>query len=212
MQRAVAHILVAGVLSLAGSMGSTAVRAGTIIDDWASVKPEPAPELKPVTVEPKTTALLVMELVKGGCNNDRRPRCVASIPAIAKLLGNARAKGMTVIHTLPGTGSVADILSEVAPKADEKVVTGTQKFLHTDLEKSLKDKGATTVIIVGTAAHSAVFYASREAAYSGFKVIVPVDGASSENLFAEQATAWLLTHAPGLAAQTTLTKTDMMKF
>jgi nicotinamidase-related amidase len=212
MRLAVTQCLVGGALSLAGSMGSPAVDAATIIDEWASVKPEPAPELKPVTVDAKTTALLVMELVKGSCNNDRRPRCVASIPAVAKLLDDARAKGMTIIHTLPGTGTVADILPAVAPKGDEKVVTGTQKFLRTDLGKTLKDKGIATVIIVGTAAHGAVLYASKEATFNGLKVIVPVDGASSENLYAEQAAAWLLTHAPGLAAQTTLTKVDMMKF
>jgi hypothetical protein len=38
--------------------------AQTIIDEWSSVKAPPAPELKPVTVDPKTTALLVMDLIK----------------------------------------------------------------------------------------------------------------------------------------------------
>lgn len=214
MQRAVAQYLVVGVLSMAGSMGSTSVNAATIIDDWANVKAEPAPELKPVTIDTKTTALLVMDLVKGSCNNERRPRCVASTPAIARLLNEARTKGMTVIHTVAGSGTVADILPDVAPKGDEKVITGTkaQKFLGSDLEKILKDKSITTVITVGTAAHGAVLYTSSEAAFRGFKVIVPVDGASSENLYAEQAVAWLLTHAPGVAAQTTLTKIDMIKF
>src|SRR5712671_7943119 len=32
--------------------------AGDIVADWATVKTPPAPELKPVTVDPKTTALL----------------------------------------------------------------------------------------------------------------------------------------------------------
>ena len=57
--------------------------AQTIIDEWQSVKAPPAPELKAVTLDPKTTALLVMDLVKQTCNNERRPRCVASIPKIA---------------------------------------------------------------------------------------------------------------------------------
>jgi len=73
--------------------------AATIIDEWASVKPEPAPELKPVTVDPKTTALLVMDLVKGSCNAQRRPRCVASIPVIAKLMDEARANGVMLVNT-----------------------------------------------------------------------------------------------------------------
>ncbi len=214
MKRVIVQFVVVAAVGLAGSLASTAAGAATIIDEWASVKPEAAPELKPVTVDTKTTALLVMDIVKGSCNNERRPRCVASVPTVAKLLNEARAKGVTIVHTVAGSATVADILPDVAPKGDEKVFTGTnaQKFLRTDLEKTLKDKGITTVITVGTAAHGAVLYTSSEAAFRGFKVIVPVDGASSENLYAEQAVAWLLTHAPGVAAQTTLTKIDMIKF
>jgi len=44
-----------------------------IIAEWASVKPPAAPELKPVTVDPKTTALLVLDFMKGNCG--ARPRC-----------------------------------------------------------------------------------------------------------------------------------------
>ena len=45
--------------------------AQTIIDEWASVKAPLAPALKDVTLDPKTTALLVMDFVKQTCNNDR---------------------------------------------------------------------------------------------------------------------------------------------
>ncbi|MEA2993295.1 MAG: hypothetical protein QOD40_2215 [Alphaproteobacteria bacterium] len=214
MKNVVARVAVGTALGLFGCLGPSSVKAGTIIDDWASVKAEAAPELKPVTIDPKTTAVLVMDLVKGSCNNERRPRCVASIPALAKFLNDARAKDVTIINTVAGTGTVADVLPEVAPKAGEAVLTGTvaDKFIRTDLEKMLKDKGITTVITVGTAAHGAVLYTSSDAAFKGFKVIVPVDGASSENLYAEQAVAWLLARAPGVSQQTTLTKFDMIKF
>lgn len=36
--------------------------AANIIDEWASVKTPKAPELKAVTVDPKTTALLMLDL------------------------------------------------------------------------------------------------------------------------------------------------------
>jgi len=202
-----------GVLGLA-AVASAPAFAGTIVEEWANAKSEPAPELKPVTIDPKTTALLVMDLVKGSCNAERRPRCVESIPTIEKFLNEARAKGVTIIHTVAGSGGVADILPPVAPKEGETVLTGTvaNKFIRTTLEKTLKDKGITTVIPVGTAAHGAVLFTGSEAAFLQFKVAVPVDGASSENLFAEQAVAWLFARAPGVSAQTTLTRFDMMKF
>ena len=155
-----------------------------------------------------------MDLVKGSCNQERRPRCVQSIPAIEKFLNEARGKGVTVINTVAGSGGVQDILPPVAPKENETVLTRTvaNKFVRTDLEQTLKDKNITTVIPIGTAAHGAVLYTGSEAAFRQFKVVVPVDGASSENLFAEQAVVWLFAKAPGVSAQTTLTRFDMIKF
>ena len=38
----------------------------------------------------------------------------------------------------------------------------------------------------------------------GMRVIVPVDGISSEPAYPEQYTAWHLTNAPGVGARTTL--------
>jgi nicotinamidase-related amidase len=173
-----------GVLGLAAVASAPSAGAATIIDEWASAKAEAAPELKPATIDPKTTALLVMDLVKGSCNAERRPRCVASIPTIEKFLTEARAKGVTIIHTVAGSGGVADILPPVVPKEGETVLTGTvaNKFIRTDLQKILKDKGITTVIPVGTAAQGAVLFTGSEAAFLQFKVVVPVDGASAENL------------------------------
>jgi nicotinamidase-related amidase len=208
------RFVLAGVLGLAAIAIAPPAFAGTIIDDWASVKADAPPELKPATIDPKTTALIVMDLVKGSCNAERRPRCVASVPAIEKFLNDARAKGVTIIHTVAGSSGVADILPPLAPKEGETVLTGTvaDKFVRTDLEKILKDKGITTVIPVGTAAQGAVLYTGSDAAFRQFKVVVPVDGASSESMFAEQAVAWMFARAPGVSAQTTLTRFDMMKF
>ena len=199
---------------------ATPVPAQTIIDEWSSVKAPPAPALKPVTVDPKTTALLVMDLVKQTCNDKARPRCVASIPKIEKLLAAARAKGVMVIFTTVPPVPIADTLPAVAPKGNEPVVTAwVDKFILVDkdtgLEKMLKDKGITTVITVGTAAHGAVLYTSSAAALRGFNVIVPVDGMSGDgqNTYIEQYVAYNLTSAPGgVSAKITLTRTDMIKF
>jgi len=200
--------------------------AQTIIDEWSSIKAPAAPELKPVTVDPKTTALLVMDLIKQLCNEKNRPRCVASIPKIETLLAEARAKGVMVVYSsIPGLGPnvpvpvVGDIIPAVAPKGDEPVVVSfVDKFIlrdkDTGLEKMLKDKGITTVIAVGTAAHGAALYTSSAAALRGFNVIVPVDGISGDGQdpYIEQAVAYILTHAPVLSPKVTLTRIDMIKF
>jgi len=188
-------------------------QAGTIIDDWAKVKVPPPPALKPVTVDAKTTALLMLDFLHANCNDKRRPRCVASLPAMKKLLGEARAHHLFIVYTGFGKHTPKDVWADVAPTKDEPWLSShADKFLHTDLEKMLKDKGIKTVITVGTAAHGAVLYTASDAALRGFKVIIPIDGSSAENEYIEQYVVYNMAHAPTIAGNVTLTTSGMIKF
>ena len=197
--------------------------AETIIDEWSSVKAPPPPELKSVTLDPKTTAILVIDLIKQTCNEQRRPRCVASIPKVAKLLAEARAHGATVIYSLfpsPNPASfpnpvIGDYVPAVAPKGDEPVVTAfVDKFAigdkDTGLQKILKDKGITTLVPVGTTPHNGVLFTSVAAAFRGFNPVVPVDGMSGNNAYEDQAAAYALGNS--IVYKVTLTSIDMIKF
>jgi nicotinamidase-related amidase len=194
--------------------GFSFAQSKTIIDEWTSVHTPKAPELKPVKIDdPKSTAYLILDIIKQGCNEKRRPRCVASVPKIQAFLSQARGKGVSIIYSYTSSSKPADILPEVAPLPGEPLVQASaDKFVGTDLEKILRDKGIKTVIVVGTAAHGAVMSTGTQAAFRGFKVIVPVDGMSSEDTYFEQYTAYHFTKAPGIAQQTTLTKFDMIQF
>ena len=115
---------------------------GTIIDEWAGVKAPAAPELKPVSVDPNVTALLVLDIEKLTCNSERRPRCIASVPKIKSLITKARAKGIPVVYSLTSRGTRETILKEVTPLNGEPVVkSSVDKFYGTELEKILKEKG-----------------------------------------------------------------------
>lgn len=208
---AIVAAIIATATILLSTVGSPA-RAANIIDEWGNVKAPAAPTLKPVTADPKTTALLMLDYLPAPyCSPD--PRCVASLPAMNRLLTEARAKGATVVYSVAGKYGPADILKDVAPVGNEpSVKSKADKFLNTDLEKILKDKGIQTVIVTGTAANGAVLYTGTGAAVRGLKVIVPVDGLSADDLYAEQLTVWQLAHGPGFGAQVTLTRTDMIKF
>jgi nicotinamidase-related amidase len=209
-QRSCAVSLLAAFLF---AMAATSAPAQTIIDEWAAVQAPKPPALKPVTLDPKTTALLVLDFVKQSCNNERRPRCVASVPKVEGLLKQARDNKASVIFSYTSNSTPADIAKELAPLEGEPLVrAAADKFLGTDLEKILKDKGIKTVVVTGTAAHGAVLFTGSGAAFRGFQVIVPVDGMSSENTYFEQYTAYHLTNAPGVAQQVTLTKIDMIKY
>ena len=186
-------------------------QAGNIVEEWASVKAPAAPELKAVTVDPKTTALLMLDFMNQNCA--QRPRCVASVPAIKKLREAARAAKATVVYSIIANSTPADVIKDVAPLADEPhVLAGPDKFLRTDLEKILKDKGITTVIAVGTASNGAVLFTAAGAAFRGLNVVIPVDGMSSVDPAAEYSTTIDFLTAPQLSAKTKLTRSDLIKF
>lgn len=196
------------------SSGSLFAQSKTIVDEWTSVQAPKPPELKPVKIDdPKTTAFLVLDIIRQGCNNERRPRCVASVPKIQAFLTQARSKGLSIVHSFTTSSKPTDILKEVAPLPGEPLVQASaDKFFRTDLEKILQDKGIKTVIIVGTAAHGAVLYTGSQAAFRGLKVILPIDGMSADNAYFEQYTAYHMAQAPGVGQQVTLTKFDMIQF
>ena len=185
--------------------------AANIVDEWGGIQTPPAPALKPVTVDPKTTALLMLDFMNQNCG--KRPRCVASVPAMKKLLEQARAAKVAVVYSIIANTTTADVIKDVAPLAGEPhVQSGPDKFLRSDLEKILKDKGITTVIVAGTAANGAVLYTASGAAFRGMNVIVPVDGLSAVEAYAELASVFMFMNAPQVSAKTTLTKSEMIKF
>jgi len=197
--------------------------AETIIDEWATVKVPSPPELKSVTLDPKTTAILVVDMIKQTCNEQRRPRCVAAIPSIEKLLAAARASGVTVIYSLfpspsPATFPnpvISDYVPALAPKGNEPVVTAfVDKFMlgdqDTGLQKILKDKGIMTLVSVGTTPHNGVLFTSVLASLRGFNVVVPVDGMAGNNAYEDQVAAYTL--ANSIVYKVTLTSIDMIKF
>jgi nicotinamidase-related amidase len=185
--------------------------AGDIVDEWASIKQPAAPTLKPVTVDPKTTALLMLDFMKQNCG--KRPRCLATLPAMKKLLAEARAAKATVIYSIIANSTIADVLPDVAAQPGEQhVLSGPDKFRNTELEKMLKDKGITTVITVGTAANGAVLYTASGAIFRGMTAVVPVDGMSSIEAYADLSTVQTFMTAPFVSAKTTLTRSGMIKF
>ena len=198
-------------LGLAALGTAAAANTPTIIDEWASIKAPAAPELKPATLDPKTTALLVLDFVNPNCTS--RPRCMATLPGMKKLLVEARAKGMLVVFATGPTGKRADILPDVAPLETETVVSaGVDKFANPELEKVLKAAGTQTVIATGTSAHGAVLYTASAASLRGLKVVLPVEGMSAETPFIEQFVAVHMTTAPLVSRNVTLTKLDLIKF
>jgi len=203
------------VVIIAALFAAHPARAQTVIDDWSQVKLPPPPALKPVTLIAKETALLVMDFTVQTCTVERRKRCADSVPKVKKFVEAAREHGALIIYSVAVPNSVAtDVLKDLTPAAGEQVLPplGPDKFINSDLEKTLKDKGIKTVVAMGTQAQTSVLHTGGEAALRGFKVIVPVDAMSADDLFPEAYTAWHLSTAARISNQTTLTRLDMIGF
>jgi nicotinamidase-related amidase len=203
---------VATIAGIAGCLVVQTAGAQTIIDQWSSVVAPPPPPLQAVIIDKNSTVLLMIDLNEQTCMQ-RRPRCVDSIPKVKKLLTAARTAGVPVVFTLGGGGKRADISKDLAPAANEpSMLAGVDKFVGTDLEKILKEKGAKTVIAVGTAANGGVLYTVSAAAMRGMKVVVPVDGVSADTPYVEQYIAWHLVNVPVIGPAFTLTTIDQITF
>ena len=184
-----------------------------LMESWQEIVAPQAPELKPVTIDPAHTALLVLDLQKNNCHPERRPRCVNAIPKIQTLIESARKNGISVAYSLTSKAGPEDILDAVTPQPSEHIVkSSVDKFFGTDLENYLRKADIQTVIIVGTAAEGAVLHTTAGAAMRGFDAVVPVDGLSSSIIYAEQYTVWHLANSPGTKKRTTLTRMGMISF
>ena len=188
-----------------------------VISDWNTAVTPPPPELKEVTVDPSTTALLLLDIMKDNCT--RRPRCVAAVPNIKRMHDEARAHNMVVWYSLVGSGGKAtpdDIMDPaIKPRAGEWYRQGgPDKFLGSTLQPLLREAGIKTVIVCGNSFQGATVGTASGAAQRGYKIVVPVDCSAAEDEYHEQYAAFHLAKG-GPAAVTnnvTLTRSTMVKF
>jgi nicotinamidase-related amidase len=128
-----------------------------------------------VTLNPATTALLVLDYVEPICNS--QPKCKSQmLPAMTPFMERARKANLVVAY---GTRepNMSKWLPDVTPApGDIKIVNIAQdRFYNTDLDKALKAKGITTIIMVGWKVSGSLAYTSVGATLRGYTVVVPVD-------------------------------------
>ena len=212
------RILRRGALAATGALiiaFAAAFAASDIVEDWDSVKPPPKPELKAVTLDPSTTALLILDMSKdGACKT--RPRCMATIPNVKRLHDAARAAGVMLWYSIGGTSEPAEMIGPGFTPHDGEWAhqPGPDKFLGSNLEEKLKGHGIKTVVVCGTSFQGVGVGTGTEAAQRGYKVIVPIDCLSSEDPYMEQYSAWhFFKGGPAVVTgNSTLTRSTMVKF
>jgi nicotinamidase-related amidase len=203
----------ASVAIAASTYGAIPAHATDVIAEWSTIQMPPTPTLKPVTVDPKSTALLLLDFMTENCG--QRPRCVAAVPTVKALHDRARAASMLVAYTLPGGGKIID--EDIAPRDGEVVDQrpgGADKFLGDDLDQRLNAHGIKTVILCGTSAQGVGLGTGTAAAQRGYYVIYPVDCLLSESAFREAYAAWHMAGGgpPVTTKWVTVTRSDMITF
>jgi hypothetical protein len=151
--------------STATSITTTSITT-TVTNSSSGFPALPAPVA--VSVNPKTTALLVLDYVfcarLAGCN--------ATLPAVATLLSKARAAGVLVIYTK------VPIPAAIANQTGETVITndvGPDKYLNTTLASILQSNGIKTLVITGVTSNGALLYTAQESCARKFTVVVAAD-------------------------------------
>src|SRR5882762_1113925 len=137
------------------------------------------PDPARITLDSKTTALMVLDYVEDICAT--QPKCKSQmLPAMTPFMERVRKAGLVVAY---GTRAqnMTKWLKEVAPAAgDIKIInTAQDRFYNTDLDKELKAKGITTIIMVGWKVSGSVTYTSVGAMAHDYTVVIPVDTTSA---------------------------------
>jgi nicotinamidase-related amidase len=178
------------------------------------------PEPARVTLDPKTTALMVLDYVEDICNS--QPSCKGQmLPAMTPFMERVRKAGLVVAY---GTReqNMTKWLKEVAPAPNDiKIVnTAQDRFYNTDLDKALKAKGIKTLIMVGWKISGSVTYTSVGAMARDYTVVIPVDTTSAGSGYETTIGFYNvlnsgnanLANEPLKPKAVTLTRTDMITF
>ena len=178
------------------------------------------PDPVAVVLNPATTALLIFDIVDPICT--RQPNCTGRmVPAIASLLAKARKAGVTIGYgTRPPT--MTKWLPDVLPApGDIKIESQAQdRFYNTELDKALKAKAITTLILAGWKVSGSVTYTSVGATLRGYTVVVPVDASLDATDYEIAIGLYQILHQhssnatnePLKSGASTLSRTDLITF
>ena len=158
-----------------------------------------------VTVDPKTTALLVLDL-NARCESSEE-RCFQLIEPVAKFLERARQANMFIVYSAAdryrGTPQ-ARMPHAFKQRDDEPVIfpAAFDKFYSGELQPMLQKRGVQTVIASGASSNQAVMYTATAAVRPfGYDCVIPVDGLIARGDYEHEFTLHQFTILPGGAAQ-----------
>ncbi|MGN6716040.1 MAG: isochorismatase family protein [Candidatus Binatia bacterium] len=202
--------------SSAPSATSSAVASKPLLTLQMPALPEPVR----VVLKPATTALFVSDMIDPTCKS--QPKCTGTmLPAIASLLAQARKAGVLVVYSTRAA-NMSKWLPEVAPAPGNAMSDSyaQDRFYNSELDKTLKAKGITTLILTGWKVNGSVLYTSIGATLRDYTVVVPVDASLAATEYEVAIGQFQIlnqnsanaTNEPLKPKASTLSRTDMITF
>lgn len=156
---------------------------------WAQGGPN-RPEPKPVTLDGKTTAVLVLDL-NARCH-DPKQVCSELMPALGPFLEKARAAAVPIIYSVSASAKgtpLGEVATPLKRRETEPVIypDAFDKFVGGELLTLLKERGAKTLVVTGASTNAAVLYTATTAArMHRYNIIVPVDGVIAQSQYEQE--------------------------
>jgi hypothetical protein len=144
-----------------------------------------APADVAVTLNPATTALVVMDVITPICG--AQPNCATMLPHVIALTAAARKAGAFVVYsaaapnglTVPMTSP--PFLAGAEPQKGDPIVLGAgqDRFYSTALDRLLRTHGITTVILIGWRENGSLLYTAVGASLRNYTTVVAEDATSA---------------------------------
>jgi len=180
--------------------------------------PEVKPiEPKPVTINTKKSALLVLELSEYCADPEYFGATL--VPGVTRLLEKARAAGILIVFTIPhpfqGT-PYGKVYSGFERKDSEPCFypPAFDKFCDGKLQTLLSLYEIDTLVMTGIKANMAILYtATRAVTEYNYKVVIPVDGIAVLTDYEKEYTLYQFRRYPaGYPESFTFTNLDTISF
>jgi nicotinamidase-related amidase len=175
------------------------------------------PDPKPVMLDSKSTAVLVLDL-NARCD-DPKQVCSKITAPLGDFLDKARAASVPIIYTVSTAAKgkpIGELSAPLRRKENEVIIypDGFDKFYSGELQPLLKDRGVKTLIITGSSTNSAVLYTATTAArMHRYAVVIPIDGVNAATRYEHEYAIHQFTVLPSEANKLfQFTKLSMISF
>ncbi len=163
------------------------------------------PEPKQVSLDGKTTAVVVLDL-NARCP-DPKEVCSKLMQPLGEFLERVRGSSIPIVYTISlmfkGT-PLGEVASPLKRRQTEPVIypDAFDKFVGRELRDILDQRNAENLVIVGSLTNMAVLYTSTTAArIHRYNVIIPMDGVNAKSKYEHEYAIHQLTILPAGAGE-----------